>query len=180
MHEVCCCDEVANHQLPVAEAFWIQIVSTEECSSLTQNLMHVRCSTHSVILNVMATQYTCSLSGVYCPHWLVTVKLSLFTHAHSSPLSSAASLHGCCTNCSHYINNGWTFSGHTSCVCVDQEVKVKNYVQHLSQTLAVNNDGFTVPVSGGGRHHWLSMCTVWPCIQNDSVSRATSLHQILC
>ena len=26
------------------------------------------------------------------------------------------------------------------CVCVDQEVKVKNYVQHLSQTLAVNND----------------------------------------
>ena len=26
---------------------------------------------YSVILNAMATQYTCSLSGIYCPHWLV-------------------------------------------------------------------------------------------------------------
>ena len=25
----------------------------------------------SVILNTMATQYTCSLNGTYCPHWLV-------------------------------------------------------------------------------------------------------------
>ena len=67
-----CHDEAANHQLPSAAAFWIiRIVSREECSSLTQNLMQVRCSTHSVILNVTATQYTCSLSGVYRPHWLV-------------------------------------------------------------------------------------------------------------
>ena len=43
----------------------------EECSSLTQNLMQICCSTRSVILNVMATQYTCSLSGIYHPHWLV-------------------------------------------------------------------------------------------------------------
>ena len=41
------------------------------------------------------------------------MKLSLFTHAHSSPLSLAASLHECCANCSCYINNGWTFSGQT-------------------------------------------------------------------
>ena len=33
--------------------------------------MQVCCSTHSVILNVMATQYTCSLNGIYCPHWVV-------------------------------------------------------------------------------------------------------------
>ena len=26
----------------------------------------------------------------------------------------------------------------------------------------VNNDNFTVLVSGGGRHYWVSMCTVWP------------------
>ena len=26
----------------------------------------------------------------------------------------------------------------------------------------VNNDDFTVLVSGGGRCHWVSMCTVWP------------------
>ena len=42
-----------------------------------------------------------------------TVKLSLFTHAHSSPLSLAARLHQCCVNRTHYINNGWTFSGET-------------------------------------------------------------------
>ena len=58
-------------QSPVAAAFWIiRIVSSEECSSLMQNLMQIHSSTtSSVILNVMATQYTCSLNGVYCPHW---------------------------------------------------------------------------------------------------------------
>ena len=35
-----------------------------------QNLMWIHCSTHSVILNAIATQYTCSLNGVYLPCWL--------------------------------------------------------------------------------------------------------------
>ena len=53
-------------------AFWIiRIVSTEECSSLMQNLRQIRCCTHSVILNATATQYTCSLNRIYHPHWLV-------------------------------------------------------------------------------------------------------------
>ena len=66
MHEKAyCCDEATNHQLPIAVAFWIiWIVSAEECSSLMQNLMQIHCSTCSVILNVMATQYTCSLNGI--------------------------------------------------------------------------------------------------------------------
>ena len=69
---VICCDEAANHQLPIGSAFWIIcIVSMEEWSSLRQNLMQIRCSTRSVILNVMATQYTRSLKGIYHPHWLV-------------------------------------------------------------------------------------------------------------
>ena len=68
----CCHDEAANHQLPISAGFWIiWIVSTEECSSLTQNLMQIHCSTRSVILNAIATPYTCSLSSVYRPHWLV-------------------------------------------------------------------------------------------------------------
>ena len=73
MHEwVCCYDKAANPQLPIAAAFWIfWIVSTEEWSSLTQNLMEIRCSNHSAILNAMATQHTLSLNGVYRPHWLV-------------------------------------------------------------------------------------------------------------
>ena len=43
-----------------------------------------------------------------------TVKSSLFMHVHSSPLSLAARLHRCHANCSHHVNNGWTFSGQTS------------------------------------------------------------------
>ena len=66
-----CCDEAASCQLPIAMAFWIiQIASTETCSRLTQNVVQIHCSTHSVILNVTATQYTCTLNGVYHPHWL--------------------------------------------------------------------------------------------------------------
>ena len=73
MHEwVCCHDEAASHQLPIAIAFRIiRIVSIEECSSLTQNLMQIYPFTCSVILNAVATQYTCSLNGIYCPYWLV-------------------------------------------------------------------------------------------------------------
>ena len=58
--------------VPTAVAFWIiWTVSAEECSSLMQNFMQIHCFTCSVILNVMATQCTCSLKGIYCPHWLV-------------------------------------------------------------------------------------------------------------
>ena len=52
-----CHDEAANHQLPINVAFWIiRIFSVEESSSLMQNLMQIRFSTHLVILNVMAIQ----------------------------------------------------------------------------------------------------------------------------
>ena len=73
MHELAhCSDEATNHQLSIDAAFWIiQIVSIEECSSFMQNLMQICWPTYSVILNVMATQYTCSLNGTYCLHWLV-------------------------------------------------------------------------------------------------------------
>ena len=68
----CCRDEAASHQVPRAAAFWIiWIVSMEECSSLTQNLMRIHCSTCPVILYTMATQYACSLSVIYHPHRLV-------------------------------------------------------------------------------------------------------------
>ena len=72
MHQWACChDEAANHQLPIAVAFCIiWMLSREYCSRLMQNLMQICCSTHSVILNVTATQYTCSLNSIYHPHWL--------------------------------------------------------------------------------------------------------------
>ena len=43
----------------------------------------------------------------------------------------------------------------------------------------VNNDDFTVLVSGGGRCRWGSMRTVWPS-HPKWASRAMNLHQILC
>ena len=43
-----------------------------------------------------------------------TVKSSLFTHAHSSPLSLAARLHWCRENHSCYVNSVLTFSRQTS------------------------------------------------------------------
>ena len=120
MHEqVHCHDEATNHRLPVAVAFWIiWIVSGEECLNSTQNLIQIRCSTCSVILNARATQFTCLFNGVYPPSLTSTVKLSLFTHVHSHPLSLVARLHWYQANYSHYINNGWTFSGQTSYISI--------------------------------------------------------------
>ena len=50
---------------------------------------------------------------IQLPPLTSTVKSSLFTPVLSSPLSLAAWLHQCHTNCFHYINNGWTFSRQT-------------------------------------------------------------------
>ena len=70
---------------------------------------------YSLILNATATQYTRSFNGVYHrPPLTRAVTVSLFTHAHSSPLSLAARVHRCCAKSSHCINNGQTFSGQTS------------------------------------------------------------------
>ena len=75
---------------------------------LLYSLSHFECDGHTAH---MLTQW-CLLSPLTS-----TVKSSLFTHVHSSPLSLAARLHGCHRNhC--YINNGWTFSKQTVCVCV--------------------------------------------------------------
>ena len=116
MHEwVCCHDEAANHHLPIAAAIWIiWIVSTEECSNLTQNLMQTRCSIHTGILN--ATSHTIHMFTQWhiLPPWLVQWSCHCLHTVHSSPLSLTAMLHWrhgshCC-----FINNGFTFSGQTS------------------------------------------------------------------
>ena len=48
------------------------------------------------------------------PPLISSVKSSLFTHVHSSPLSLDAGLHWRHANHSCPINHGWTFSGQTS------------------------------------------------------------------
>ena len=109
----CCCNEAANHRLPISAVFWIiWIVSTEECSSLMHNLIQIHCSTQSFWM--WRPHSTHAHSTVSTAPLTSTAKLSLFIHVHSSPHSLAARLHRCCTNCSRYINNGWTFCGQTS------------------------------------------------------------------
>ena len=49
---VCCGDDAASHQLPMATAFCRLIALVA----------------HSLILNAMATQYTRSLSSIYLLH----------------------------------------------------------------------------------------------------------------
>ena len=75
------------------KAFWIiRIVSAEKCSSLMCNLMQIHCYSCSVILNAMATSTHAHSTMSTAPPLTGTVKLSLSMHAHSSPLSLAASL----------------------------------------------------------------------------------------
>ena len=47
------------------------VVSVEECPSLTQNRCRFVALYAQVILNTTTTPYTCSINGVYHPHWLV-------------------------------------------------------------------------------------------------------------
>ena len=72
---------------------------------LLYSLSHFECDGHTVH---MLTQWYL-LSPLTS-----TVKSSLFTHVHSSPLSLAARIHRRSTNRSPYINNDWTLSRRTS------------------------------------------------------------------
>ena len=80
----------ATFTTSLPKAFWIiQIFSTEKCLHLTQNLMQIHCSTHSVTLNMMTTQYTRTLDGIYCPQWL------LQWSRHFSHITFQSTLLGC-------------------------------------------------------------------------------------
>ena len=123
-----------------------------------QNWMQIHLSTCSVVLNVTATQYTCSLNSIYHPHWLSTVKSSFFTHVHSTPLSLAARLHWCHTNPCHYINNGWTFSRKTSYIS-QKLCSPEEECSRLNQLTEKD-----LPCSPG---YWLHTCSkapmrIWP------------------
>ena len=75
-----------------------------DADSLLYSLSHFECNGHTVHI---LTQWCLPSPRTS------TVKSSLFMHAHSSPLSLAARLHWCCTNCSHCTNNGGSFSRQT-------------------------------------------------------------------
>ena len=80
--------------------------------------LHEKCDADSLLY--LLSHFECDGQTVHMfTQWQLllpltsTVKLPLFTHAHSSPLSLAARSQLCHANCSHCSNNGWTFSGQT-------------------------------------------------------------------
>ena len=75
-----------------------------DADSLLYWLSHFECNGHTVH---MLTQWCLP------PPLPSTVKPSLFTHVHSSPLLLVARLHWCHTNHSRYINNDCSFSRQT-------------------------------------------------------------------
>ena len=120
MHEqVRCCDEVAYHQChscsflnrPNTGSFHGQMFKLNtkfDTDLLLYSLSHFECNSHAV--HVLTQRRLLSpLTS--------TVKSSLFTHVHSSPLSLAARFHPCSAN-PHTVlvvfNNGRNFSGQTS------------------------------------------------------------------
>ena len=94
------------------KCFWIhrgmfKLNAKFDADFLPSSLSHFEWEDHTVHMLIQWHQ---------SPQITSTVKLSLFTHSHSSPLSLAARLHWHHANCSYYVNDGWTFAEQTSCV----------------------------------------------------------------
>ena len=84
-----------------------------------QNLMQIHCSTCSVILNVMATQYTCAhsmASTALTDQYSEVIIVHACTFQSILPGCQVISIPGHASH-SHYIHNGWTFPGQT-CTCM--------------------------------------------------------------
>ena len=75
-----------------------------DADSLLYSLSHFECGGHTV--HMLTQQHL-------PPPLTSTVKSSLFTHSHSSPLCLAARLHWCGANHSHYTHNSSTLPGQT-------------------------------------------------------------------
>ena len=100
------------------------------CRFIAYSLSHFECYGHTVH---MLTQ------GCLLPPLTSTVKSSLFTHVHSSPLSMAASLHWFHATCYCYINNGWTFSRQTLYITEDFLWNSEHF--HQQWRMLIYNEG---------------------------------------
>ena len=128
--------------------------------SLLYLLSHFECDGHTVHM----------LSQQPLPPPLTsTVRLSLFMRMHSSPLSLAAKLYGCHANHSHYVNNGWTFSGQTYSLHVSnnsspgihpREIKIYIHTKTCRWTFITTILVIVKSVKHPNVHHW------WPDKQN--------------
>ena len=101
-----------------------------DADSFLYLLDHFECQGHTV--HVLPQQYLLSpLTGI--------VTSSLFTQVHSSPLSLAAVLHWCHANRSHYINNGWNFSGQALYIqnASKDILPVNQYISYIEASIPV-------------------------------------------
>ena len=115
-----------------------------DADSLLYSLNHFECDSHTVHT---LTQWRLP------PPLTRTVKASLFTHAHSSPLSLAARLHQYHTNHSH-SNNSWTFSGQTLYIYFYFLFFIVFFHYHLSPLFSLPPP----PIPSPGNHHTFLMC----------------------
>ena len=99
-----------------------------DADSLLYLLSHFECHSHTVH---MLTQWH------LLPSFTSTVKLSLFMHADSSPCSLATKLYQWGANCSHCINNGWTFSRHTSYSYLKYNIHLIQ-IMYIGSLLSIN------------------------------------------
>ena len=83
----------------------LKLNAKSDADSLLYSLSHFECNNNTV--HMLTQQHP-------QPPLTSTVKSSLFTRVCSSPLSLAARLCQCHTDCSCCINNGWAISGQTS------------------------------------------------------------------
>ena len=100
----CSCQSPVAHSCSLLEHFhraMLRLNAKSDADLLLYSLSDFECDNHTVH---MLTQWH------LLPPLASTMKSSLFTHAHSSPLSLDAMLH---RNHSLYINNGWAFPGQT-------------------------------------------------------------------
>ena len=107
MHEqVHCRDEAANRQLGLLNHLnsfhreMFKFYSKCHADLFLRSLSHFEYDGHTVHMVIQWHLW---------PPLTSTVKFSLFTHVHVSPLSLSARLHRCHVNHPPYINNGWTF-----------------------------------------------------------------------
>ena len=117
-----------------------------------------------------------------------TVKSSLSTHTHSSPLSLAARLHQCHSNCSHYINNGWTFSGQYIYVGVCLYVYICVYIYSILVYIHIYNTHISyiyIKFSHKNEEEILPFVTVWIDFESIMLSKISQterqiLYDLIC
>ena len=132
------CPSPGNHHS--TRLLWVQLFrkdSTYKWEHLVFDFLCLTWFTQHNALNVHP--YYCKWQDFFLFYsWIMSYCVYIWSLSRKSP----PIVNIMRTVCAHWCNLAAKESG-LECTCM-------------------NNDNFTVLVSGGGRCHWVSMCTVWP------------------